>query len=43
MRGVDFLESAVASCGPAVKLWAVVMRQERGEGGRRAGVKKGRM
>ena len=21
MRGVDFLEGAVASCGPAVKLW----------------------
>ena len=42
MRGVDFLEGAVASCGPAVKLWAVVMRQK-GEGGRRAGVKKGRM
>ena len=34
MRGVDFLEGAVASCGPAVKLWAAVklraavMRQE---------------
>ena len=35
MRGVDFLEGAVASCGPAVKLWAVVMRQGRvkAEGG----------
>ena len=21
VRGVDFLENAVASCGPAVKLW----------------------
>ena len=42
MRGVDFLESAVASCGPAVKLWAVVM-SKKGEGGRRAGVKKGSM
>ena len=28
MRGVDFLEGEVTSYGPAVKLWAVVMRQE---------------
>ena len=28
MRGVDFLEGGVASYGPAVSLWAVVMRQE---------------
>ena len=28
MRGVDFLEGGVASYGPAVNLWAVVMRQE---------------
>ena len=28
MRGVDFLEGGVASHGPAVNLWAVVMRQE---------------
>ena len=24
MRGVDFLEGGVASCGPAVNLWVVV-------------------
>ena len=28
MRGVDFLQGGVASYGPAVNLWAVVMRQE---------------
>ena len=28
MRGVDFLEGGMASYGPAVNLWAVVMRQE---------------
>ena len=27
MRGVDFLEGGVVSYGPAVNLWAVVMRQ----------------
>ena len=28
MRGMNFLECGVASYGPAVNLWAVVMRQE---------------
>ena len=28
MRGVNFLEGGMASYGPAVNLWAVVMRQE---------------
>ena len=28
MRGVDFLEGGVASYGPAVNLWVVVMKQE---------------
>ena len=28
VRGMDFLEGGVASYGPAVNLWAVVIRQE---------------
>ena len=43
MRGVDFLESGVARYGPTVKPVGGGDEVGRGEGGRRVGVKEGRM